>query len=88
MIKVYIEKFCFELIKNLDNLLLIEIEILVFVWVGLLEKGKLYYYWFCMINYLIEYDNFVDINIDIFYVYIVWCEFDGDFGEDLLKKYY
>lgn len=88
LIKVYIEKFRPELIKNLDNSPLTEIETLVFVWVGSLEKGKPHYYRLCTTNHLIEYDNFVDTNIDAPHVHTVWREFDGDFGEDLLKKHY
>ncbi|MDE5092570.1 MAG: DUF3500 domain-containing protein, partial [Trichodesmium sp. St18_bin3_1_1] len=88
LIKVYIDKFRPELIKNLDNSPLTEIETLVFVWVGSLEKGKPHYYRLCTTNHLIEYDNFVDTNIDAPHVHTVWREFDGDFGEDLLKKHY
>lgn len=85
LIKVYIEKFRPELLKSLDSTPLTELDSLVFVWVGELEMGKPHYYRLVTTNHLIEYDN---VQNGAYHPHTVWREFDGDFGEDLLKKHH
>ena len=85
LIKVYIEKFRPELLKSLDSTPLSELDSLVFVWVGEMEMGKPHYYRLVTTNHLIEYDN---VQNGAYHPHTVWREFDGDFGEDLLKKHH
>jgi len=85
LIKVYIEKFRPDLLKALDNSPLTELDSLVFVWVGEMEMGKPHYYRLVTTNHLIEYDN---VQNGAYHPHAVWREFDGDFGEDLLKKHH
>jgi hypothetical protein len=85
LIEVYIEKFRPELINKLDNSPLSEIDSLLFVWVGSFKEAEPHYYRICTTNHLIEYDN---VRSDGTHPHTVWREFDGDFGEDLLKKHH
>ena len=85
LIKVYIEKFRPDLLASLDNSPLSEIDSLVFVWVGEMEMGKPHYYRLVTTNHLIEYDN---VQNGSYHPHAVWREFDGDFGEDLLRKHH
>lgn len=85
LIKVYMEKFRPELLDALDNSPLSEIDSLVFVWVGSTEQGKPHYYRMVTTNHLIEYDN---VQNGAYHPHTAWREFDGDFGEDLLKKHH
>lgn len=56
-----------------------------FAWAGGTEPGQLHYYRIQGPTFLIEYDN-TQGNGN--HVHSVWRDFDGDFGEDLLKKHY
>ncbi len=56
-----------------------------FAWLGGLEKGEGHYYRVQGPTFLLEYDNTQNNNN---HVHAVWRDFDGDFGEDLLKKHY
>ena len=85
LIKVYMEKFRPSLLANLDNSPLSELNSLVFVWVGEMEMGKPHYYRLVTTNHLIEYDN---VQNGAYHPHAAWREFDGDFGEDLLKKHH
>ena len=55
-----------------------------FGWAGGLERGDLHYYRVQGPTFLIEFDN-TQGNGN--HVHSVWREFDGDFGEDLLKSH-
>ncbi len=57
----------------------------VFAWMGGLERGDGHYYRIQGDAFLIEYDN-TQNNAN--HVHTVWRDFDGDFGEDLLKEHY
>ena len=56
-----------------------------FAWAGPLDAGKGDYYRVQGPTFLLEYDNTQNNNN---HVHAVWRDFDGDFGEDLLKKHY
>lgn len=58
---------------------------MTFAWMGATEPGKGHYYRIQTPEYLFEYDN---TQNDANHVHIVWRQFDGDFGEDLLKAHY
>lgn len=56
-----------------------------FAWAGGLEPGEGHYYRIQSPAFLIEYDN---TQNGASHPHAVWREFDGDFGEDLLRKHY
>jgi len=56
-----------------------------FAWAGPLDAGKGDYYRVQGPTFLLEYDNTQNNNN---HVHAVWRDFDGDFGEDLLKRHY
>ena len=56
-----------------------------FGWAGGLEKGKPHYYRIQGKTFLIEFDN-TQNNAN--HIHMVWRDFDGDYGEDLLKEHY
>jgi Spy/CpxP family protein refolding chaperone len=61
------------------------VEQLQFAWAGGLEKGEGHYYRVQGPTFLLEYDNTQNNNN---HVHAVWRDFDGDFGEDILRKHY
>jgi len=85
LIKAYIEKFRPELLKKLDNSPLTEIDSLVFVWVGSLKPAEGHYYRLVTTNHMIEYDN---VRAGGTHPHTAWREFDGDFGEDLIRNHH
>lgn len=58
---------------------------LYFAWAGEAEEGKGFYYRVQSPQFLIEYDN---TQNGANHPHTVWRDFDGDFGEDILKKHY
>ena len=56
-----------------------------FAWAGSWEPGQGHYYRIQTPDFLFEYDN-TQNNAN--HVHAVWRQFDGDFGEDLLRKHY
>ena len=56
-----------------------------FAWAGETERGKGHYYRVQGATFLLEYDN---TQNDANHVHAVWRNFDGDFGDDLLRKHY
>ncbi len=56
-----------------------------FAWAGGVNKGDPHYYRVQSPSFLIEYDCTQD-NAN--HIHSVWRDFDGDFGEDLLKEHY
>jgi len=55
-----------------------------FAWAGSLERGQKHYYRVQGPTFLIEYDN---TQNDGNHVHSVWRDFNGDFGEDLLREH-
>ncbi len=56
-----------------------------FAWAGSFEPGEGHYYRIQTPHYLFEYDN---TQNDANHVHTVWRQFDGDFGQDLLRHHY
>ena len=56
-----------------------------FAWAGGLEAGDGHYYRVQGPTFLIEYDN-TQNNAN--HIHTVWRDFNGDFGEDILKKHH
>jgi hypothetical protein len=56
-----------------------------FAWAGPVEPGKGHYYRVQGPTFLLEYDN-TQNNAN--HVHAVWRDFNGDFGDDLLKQHY
>jgi hypothetical protein len=56
-----------------------------FAWMGSTERGQGHYYRVQAPGFLIEYDN-TQNNAN--HIHSVWRDFDGDFGEDLLRAHY
>jgi hypothetical protein len=56
-----------------------------FAWIGSTEKARAHYYRIQGTEYLIEYDK---IQNQANHIHIVWRDFDGDFGADLLKQHH
>jgi hypothetical protein len=55
-----------------------------FAWAGPLERGQKHYYRVQGPTFLIEYDN---TQNDANHIHAVWRDFNGDFGEDLLREH-
>lgn len=55
-----------------------------FAWAGGQERGSPHYYRVQGPTFLIEYDN---TQNDANHIHIVWRDFDGDFGRDLLREH-
>ncbi|MEQ9208754.1 MAG: DUF3500 domain-containing protein, partial [Pseudomonadales bacterium] len=60
-------------------------ESVTFAWAGQLELGDPHYYRVQGPSFLIEYDN---VQNDANHIHSVWRDFDGDFGEDLLRQHH
>ncbi len=56
-----------------------------FLWIGGLERGEAHYYRVQGPTFLIEYDN---TQNDANHIHLVWRDFEGDFGRDLLRLHY
>lgn len=56
-----------------------------FGWAGGLVKGEPHYYRLQGKTFLIEFDN---TQNDANHIHLVWRDFNGDYGEDLLKAHY
>ncbi len=56
-----------------------------FAWAGGLKRGQGHYYRVQTPSFLFEYDN---TQNDANHIHAVWRQFDGDFGEDLLRRHY
>ena len=56
-----------------------------FTWIGSMERGAPHYYRVQGPGFLIEYDN---TQNDANHVHLVWRDFAGDFGRDLLQLHY
>jgi enamine deaminase RidA (YjgF/YER057c/UK114 family) len=55
-----------------------------FAWAGGLERGQGHYYRVQGPTFLLEYDN---TQNDANHIHAVWRDFEGDFGEDLLRRH-
>jgi hypothetical protein len=55
-----------------------------FAWAGTEERGKGHYYRIQAPAFLVEYDN---TQNGANHVHSIWREYEGDFGDDLLRHY-
>ncbi len=61
------------------------IDNIKFAWIGGTEKGEKHYYRVQGPTFVIEYDN-TQNNAN--HIHVVWRDFKGDFGQDVLKGHY
>lgn len=61
------------------------LDAITFTWIGSLEKGDAHYYRVQGSGFLIEYDN---TQNDANHIHLVWRDFEGDFGRDLIRLHY
>jgi len=61
------------------------IDSVKFVWIGGMERGDAHYYRIQGESFLIEYDN---TQNEANHVHLVWRDFEGDFGRDLIRLHY
>ena len=60
-------------------------NVIKFAWIGGLERGDAHYYRIQGAGFLIEYDN---TQNDANHIHLVWRDFNGDFGRDLIRLHY
>jgi hypothetical protein len=70
--------------ERMEKLKKAGLENIAFAWAGDTEKGKRHYYRVQGPTFLIEYDNSQN---DGNHIHSVWRDFNGDFGEDLLREH-
>jgi len=86
LINEYISTMPAELAKKrMRNLQEEELDEIRFGWAGSTERNKPHYYRVQGKTFLIEFDNFQN-NAN--HIHLVWRDFDGDFGRDLIKEHY
>lgn len=86
VIKEYVQRVRPELAdEDLKKIQTAGMDKIYFAWAGGVEKGEGHYYRVQGPTFLLEYDNTQNDNN---HIHAVWRDFDGDFGEDLLKKHY
>lgn len=86
IVRLYADKYRPKIIKEIESRKKIESgEGMFFAWAGGIEPGDKHYYRIQTPLFLFEYDN---TQNDANHVHTVWRDFDGDFGEDLLRKHY
>lgn len=71
--------------KRMDNLNSEEFDDIRFGWAGDTEAGKPHYYRIQGKTFLVEFDN-TQNNAN--HIHLVWRDFHGDFGRDLIKEHY
>jgi Protein of unknown function (DUF3500) len=59
-------------------------EKIAFAWAGPMDRGQKHYYRVQGPTFLIEYDN---TQNDANHIHSVWRDFNGDFGQDLLREH-
>ena len=86
LVKVYAERFRPEIVDQINaRTKLFDLADVRFAWAGGTEAGEGHYYRVQTPKFLFEYDN-TQNNAN--HVHAVWRDFDGDFGDDLLRKHY
>jgi hypothetical protein len=86
LIREYVQRVRPELADaDLEKIKQAGVEKILFAWAGGTGRGEGHYYRVQGPTFLLEYDNTQNDNN---HVHAVWRDFDGDFGEDLLKKHY
>ena len=86
VIKAYVERNRPDLAEqDLKKINSAGIDKIQFAWAGGMERGQGHYYRVQGPTFLLEYDN---TQNDANHIHAVWRDFNGDFGEDLLRKHY
>jgi hypothetical protein len=70
--------------ERMERLKKAGLDAIAFAWAGETEKGKKHYYRLQGPTFLVEYDNSQN---DGNHIHSVWRDFNGDFGEDLLREH-
>lgn len=71
--------------ERMENIRADSIDEVKFAWLGMTERGEPHYFRVQGSGFLIEYDN---TQNDANHVHLVWRDFDGDFGRDLIRMHY
>lgn len=71
--------------KRLTNLKAEELDNITFGWAGSTQLGKPHYYRIQGKTFLVEFDN-TQNNAN--HIHLVWRDFSGDFGRDLIAEHY
>ncbi len=86
LIKVYVERIRPDLAgEDLKKIQKAGVEKIYFGWAGGIKRGQPHYYRVQGPTFLLEYDN---TQNDANHIHAVWRDFQGDFGEDLLRQHY
>jgi len=86
LITVYTSAMADEIAsKRWDKIESDGLDSVYFAWAGPLTPGEPHYYRVQGPSFLIEYDN---VQNGANHVHSVWRDFDGDFGEDLLRQHH
>ena len=85
LIDVYVGAMAIDLAtERLARVKKAGIERIAFAWAGEADRGKKHYYRVQGPTFLIEYDN---AQNDGNHIHSVWRDFEGDFGQDLLRQH-
>jgi len=71
--------------KRMNNLKAEELNDITFGWAGSTQLGKPHYYRIQGKTFLVEFDN-TQNNAN--HIHLVWRDFNGDFGRDLISEHY
>jgi hypothetical protein len=86
LIRAYVYRYRPELADaDLNKIQKAGQEKIQFAWYGGVERGEGHYYRVQGPTFLLEYDNTQNNNN---HIHAVWRDFNGDFGEDLLRQHY
>ena len=86
LLRTYVNKTRQPLAKeDMSKIQAAGIDKIHFAWAGKLKKGERHYYRIQGPTFIMEYDN---TQNGANHIHAVWRNFQGDFGEDLLKKHY
>jgi hypothetical protein len=86
LVNEYVAKYRPPILEQIDQRTPIaDSKKMHFAWSGGLEPGQGHYYRVQTPTFLFEYDNTQNAAN---HIHAVWRQFDGDFGEDLLRAHY
>lgn len=71
--------------KRMENLKSEEFDNILFGWAGSTNSGNPHYYRIQGKSFLVEFDN-TQNNAN--HIHLVWRDFEGDFGRNLIKEHY
>ncbi len=89
LLQTLLEEYAYNVPEQLAQARLAQIKKagtnLHFAWAGVAQRGGPHYYRVQGASFLVEYDN-TQNNAN--HIHSVWRDFEGDFGQDLLKEHY